>query len=251
MNVGALATVASMAPDNLTIICIDNGCHGETGGQPGHTSRRTSLAMMAEGAGIPSVLTIASEGQLAEAARFLAESPAPRFLWARGHGRPARGMETQLEPLGVPAQVPQRLSRPARRRAADMTRPCPDRTTTRGRRGSRRAERLRHQAHVFGPASQFPYADGRGYTPPDCPIDDYLRLLDTLGLDRGVIVHGSAHGSDNRVSLHGIATAPDRLRGVAVVDPAISDDELEALAEGGMRASGCRPCSRAPTGPTC
>ena len=83
MNVGALATVASMAPDNLTIICIDNGCHGETGGQPGHTSRRTSLAMMAEGAGIPSVLTIASEGQLAEAARFLAESPAPRFLWAR------------------------------------------------------------------------------------------------------------------------------------------------------------------------
>ena len=83
MNVGALATVASMAPENLTIICIDNGCHGETGGQPGHTSRRTSLAMMAEGAGIPSVLTIASEGQLAEAARFLAESPAPRFLWAR------------------------------------------------------------------------------------------------------------------------------------------------------------------------
>lgn len=83
MNVGALATVASMSPDNLTIVCIDNGCHGETGGQPGHTARRTNLATMAEGAGIPSVLTIESKSQLVEAADFLATSPAPRFLWAR------------------------------------------------------------------------------------------------------------------------------------------------------------------------
>lgn len=91
------------------------------------------------------------------------------------------------------------------------------------------------QAHVFGPASQFPYAEGRGYTPPDCPIESYLKLLDTLGFDRGVIVHGSAHGSDNRVTLYGIAQAPDRLRGVAVVDPDISDSELEAMAAGGIR----------------
>ena len=91
------------------------------------------------------------------------------------------------------------------------------------------------QAHVFGPAARFPYAEGRGYTPPDCPIESYLRLLDTLGLDRGVIVHGSAHGSDNRATLHGIATAPDRLRGVAVVEPTIADGELEAMARGGIR----------------
>ncbi len=43
MSVGALATVASMMPGNLSIICVDNGCHGETGGQPGHTSRRSSM----------------------------------------------------------------------------------------------------------------------------------------------------------------------------------------------------------------
>lgn len=91
------------------------------------------------------------------------------------------------------------------------------------------------QAHVFGPADRFPYAEGRGYTPPDVPIEDYLRLLDTLGLERGVIVHGSAHGSDNRASLDGIARAPDRLRGIAVIDPDAPDSELEQLAEGGMR----------------
>jgi len=83
MNVGALATVASMMPENLTIICIDNGAHGETGGQPGHTSKRTNLALMAEGAGLPSTFTLTAADQFAEARRFLAEAPAPRFLWAR------------------------------------------------------------------------------------------------------------------------------------------------------------------------
>jgi predicted TIM-barrel fold metal-dependent hydrolase len=91
------------------------------------------------------------------------------------------------------------------------------------------------QAHVFGPSDKFPYAPERGYTPPDCPVESYLRLLDTLGLDRGVIVHGSAHGSDNRVTLAGIATAPGRLRGVAVVRPDVSEKELEALNDGGIR----------------
>ena len=91
------------------------------------------------------------------------------------------------------------------------------------------------QAHVFGPADKFPYSEGRGYTPPDAGIETYLNLLDILGLDRGVIVHGSAYGSDNRASLDGIARAPDRLRGIAVVDPEISDAALEELDAGGMR----------------
>lgn len=91
------------------------------------------------------------------------------------------------------------------------------------------------QAHVFGPSNRFPYAEERGYTPPDCPVEEYLKLLDTLGLDRGVIVHGSAHGSNNSVSIAGIATAPDRLRGVAVIRPDVSDKELEELHAGGMR----------------
>ena len=80
MNVGALATVASMMPGNLSIVCIDNARHLETGGQKGHTARRTDLALMAEGAGLPSTMSIASAAELDAAARFLIESPAPRFL---------------------------------------------------------------------------------------------------------------------------------------------------------------------------
>lgn len=83
MNVGALATVASMAPANLSIVCIDNGRHGETGGQPSHTAHATDLAMIAEGAGLPSTMTITTTGQVAAGAKFLIEAPGPRFLLAR------------------------------------------------------------------------------------------------------------------------------------------------------------------------
>jgi 2-pyrone-4,6-dicarboxylate lactonase len=88
------------------------------------------------------------------------------------------------------------------------------------------------QAYVFGPSVKFPYAAERGYTPPDCPVEEYLKLL---GLDRGVIIHGSAHGSDNSVSIAGVASSPDRLRGIAVIQPDVSDRELEDLNAGGMR----------------
>ncbi len=83
MNIGALATVASMQPENFTIVCIDNGTHGETGGQSGHTSRRTDLAMMARGAGLRSVMTLEDEAGIEEAVQFLRTAPAPRFLLAR------------------------------------------------------------------------------------------------------------------------------------------------------------------------
>ena len=83
MNAGALATVASAAPQNLTIVCVDNGCHGETGGQPGHTSKRTNLAVLAEGSGIGSVMTVSAPDQFSAAREFLADGIAPKFLWVR------------------------------------------------------------------------------------------------------------------------------------------------------------------------
>ena len=83
MNIGSLATVAAAAPQNLSVVCIDNGQHGETGGQKSHTAERTDLELMAQGAGIPATLTISRPDELEAAARFLTESPAPRFLWAR------------------------------------------------------------------------------------------------------------------------------------------------------------------------
>ena len=117
-----------------------------------------------------------------------------------------------------------------------MTRPCPGPDyETRAPKIAPPPKSCDTQAHVFGPVSRFPYAEGRGYTPPDCPVDLFIRMLDRLGIERGVIVHGSAHGSDNRVTLDGIAQYPDRLRGVAVIAPDAPDSELETLAEGDIK----------------
>ena len=88
----------------------------------------------------------------------------------------------------------------------------------RGRKFRRRRSACDTHAHVFGPATRFPYAEDRSYTPPDAPLEKYLRMLDTLGFDRGVLVQGSAHGRDNSAMLDALARNPKRLRGVAVAD---------------------------------
>ncbi len=98
MDLGALATVATQAPKNFSIVCIDNGRHGETGGQRGHTSHRTDLARIAEGAGLPSVLAISRPGEIATAAKFLAEATAPRFLLVRVKAGPPAAYRRDLDP---------------------------------------------------------------------------------------------------------------------------------------------------------
>jgi 2-pyrone-4,6-dicarboxylate lactonase len=90
-------------------------------------------------------------------------------------------------------------------------------------------------AHIFGPAHRFPYAEGRGYTPPDATALDYLALLDRLGCDRGVVVQGNAHGYDNSAILDALRQAPHRLRGVAITDQRASPADLRAWDQAGMR----------------
>ena len=92
--------------------------------------------------------------------------------------------------------------------------------------------------HVFGPASQFPYAADRSYTPPDAPLSKYLAMLDTLGFERGALVQGSAHGRDNAAMLDALERHPDRLRGVAVADrdtAAVDFGTWDALGVRGLR----------------
>lgn len=90
-------------------------------------------------------------------------------------------------------------------------------------------------AHLFGPADKFPFAQGRGYTPPEAPAEKYLALLDHLGLARGLIVQGNAHGYDNRVVLDALARHPQRLRGVAITDTRIAPATLREWDRIGMR----------------
>jgi thiamine pyrophosphate-dependent acetolactate synthase large subunit-like protein len=83
MGIGSLVTVASMAPANLSIVCIDNAQHGETGGQSGHTGKSTDLETMAKGAGIAATMTITDPGRIKGGVEFLASGTGPRFLNVR------------------------------------------------------------------------------------------------------------------------------------------------------------------------
>lgn len=90
-------------------------------------------------------------------------------------------------------------------------------------------------AHIFGPGERFPYTDGRGYTPPDAPLEKYIAMLDALGFARGVCVQGNAHGFDNRAILDAVSRAPDRLRAVGITDLSVGPETLRTWHDQGMR----------------
>jgi predicted TIM-barrel fold metal-dependent hydrolase len=90
-------------------------------------------------------------------------------------------------------------------------------------------------AHVIGPFPLFGLQEDRSYTPPEAPLAAYRALLDTLGLERGVVVQPSVFGTDNACTLDALAKHRNRLRGIAVVDPTVSDETLERMDGNGIR----------------
>ena len=89
--------------------------------------------------------------------------------------------------------------------------------------------------HVFGPASQFPYADERNFTPVDAPKEKLYALHKRLGIDRCVIVNSAVHGTDNRATEDAIAHGGGHYLGIALVDPAVEQSELLRLKSAGFR----------------
>lgn len=89
--------------------------------------------------------------------------------------------------------------------------------------------------HVFGPGAEFPYAPQRKYTPCDAGKQQLFALRDQLGFARNVIVQATCHGADNRALVDACIASGGKARGVATVGLAISDAELQALNEAGVR----------------
>src|SRR5258706_4671015 len=90
-------------------------------------------------------------------------------------------------------------------------------------------------AHICGPAARYDYFAERIYTPPDALLSDYRRMLDTLGVERAVLVQPSVYGTDNNAMLDAMKADPARLRGVAVVADDIAAGELARMHEAGVR----------------
>jgi thiamine pyrophosphate-dependent acetolactate synthase large subunit-like protein len=79
MHMGSLVTVGAVAPDNLTVLLIQNGLHAASGGQP-LTNASLDLAALARAAGIANAENLATPEAFA---RALGNGPAgggPHFL---------------------------------------------------------------------------------------------------------------------------------------------------------------------------
>ncbi|SLN70968.1 2-pyrone-4,6-dicarbaxylate hydrolase [Roseivivax jejudonensis] len=89
--------------------------------------------------------------------------------------------------------------------------------------------------HVFGPQRRFPFSPTRKYTPQDAGVEALNALHRHMGIERRVIVQASCHGTDNAAMLDALRGQPNASRGVAVVDPGITDAEIDSMHEAGVR----------------
>jgi 2-pyrone-4,6-dicarboxylate lactonase len=89
--------------------------------------------------------------------------------------------------------------------------------------------------HIYGPFDRYPLVAERNYDPdPHSTLEDYLRVQRALGLERAVIVTGSGNGTNNRITLDALQRMKGSFKGLALLDPAITDTELSKLKEVGF-----------------
>ena len=91
--------------------------------------------------------------------------------------------------------------------------------------------------HVFGPASRFPFAADRAYTPPDAGVEQLRALHERMGLSRAVLVQASCHGTDNSAMVDALERSEGRYAGVAMIDESCPDSEIERLHTAGVRGA--------------
>jgi len=80
MGMGALATVATKNPANLTVVVLDNEHYGETGMQPSHLGLGVDLCGVAAACGIANARTVKSEDELQIACQDFHEVGEPKFV---------------------------------------------------------------------------------------------------------------------------------------------------------------------------
>jgi 2-pyrone-4,6-dicarboxylate lactonase len=90
--------------------------------------------------------------------------------------------------------------------------------------------------HVFESGERYPHVDQPHYTLPDGPLTKLAAMANTLGIANFAIVQPSFYGTDNRCMLDALDRAGDRARGVAMVEENVTDEELQALHDRGVRA---------------
>src|SRR5690242_5037501 len=88
--------------------------------------------------------------------------------------------------------------------------------------------------HIYDTA-RFAQPPGARGAIPNARVEELKLLQQRLGTTRSIVVQPAGYLTDNRVTLDAIARMAGNSRGVAVVNPTVTDAELKMLDAGGIR----------------
>lgn len=100
------------------------------------------------------------------------------------------------------------------------------------------------QLHIYGDPVRFPPQRKSAYKPLKAWFDDAHAMSKALGMTHVSIVQATSYGSDHSLLLDTLARCRDdgaydgiHYHGVAIVNDAVSDQQLQALHDAGVRAA--------------
>jgi 2-pyrone-4,6-dicarboxylate lactonase len=88
--------------------------------------------------------------------------------------------------------------------------------------------------HIVVRSPKYPFSPHQLYDPLEAPLPLLRTMLSTLGIERGVLVHASCYGTDNRLLIDTLRENSG-LRGIALVNLEVRDEELKELDAAGVR----------------
>lgn len=95
--------------------------------------------------------------------------------------------------------------------------------------------------HVIGPFDRYPKAPQIAEDCPEAPASKMREFLRVMGLTRAVIVHVTFAGTRPDVTVDAIAEMDGRARGVVILDPNATEEEMKRLSDGGIRGARLTP----------
>jgi thiamine pyrophosphate-dependent acetolactate synthase large subunit-like protein len=98
MQLGCLSTIAAQAPDNLTLIVMDNGIYQITGAQPTPAATTSDIVAIAQGCGLANSAWAADEDDFERLVEQSLSAKTPTLIAARIDDKPAIGT-THRDPV--------------------------------------------------------------------------------------------------------------------------------------------------------
>jgi thiamine pyrophosphate-dependent acetolactate synthase large subunit-like protein len=97
MQLGCLSTIAMLAPKNLAVVVMDNGCYQITGAQPTATAAAADLVAIARGCGLSQSEWAADEGIFESLLARALDGDGPSLIAVRIDDKPAEAT-TERDP---------------------------------------------------------------------------------------------------------------------------------------------------------